>query len=164
MKNDQRELDLITQTIEEKACYANPGPTAVASVKFIDETYILIPRDDLPVVNFGTLDDAFGGAPQLARIENITENVYEGDTEKMRWLAYQYLAMASYVSGKQSLEEEKALTKLRVEAWKMLHPQSNVIDSDLTPDHYDLLIGKDKRALDAIVDLKRQLAEAVKKS
>lgn len=163
MKNDQRELDLITQTIEEKACYANPGPTAVASVKFIDETYLLIPRDDLPVVSFGVLDDAYGG-PQVARIENITENVYSGDTEKMKKLAFQYLAMASYVSGKQSLEEEKALTSLRVEAWKLLHPLSNVNDSDLTPTHYDQLIGKDKRAIDAIVDLKRQLAEAGKKS
>lgn len=163
MKNDQRELDLIIQTIEEKACYANPGPVARDSAKFIDETYIIIPRDSLPTVNFGILDDAYGG-PQVARIENITENVYNGNAEKMMKLAFQYISMASYVSGKQATKDEKALTKLRVEAWKMLHPQSGITEDDLSPAHYDRLLLNDKAAVDAIVALKRQLAKALEKS
>jgi hypothetical protein len=163
LKNDQRELDLIASTIEQKACYANPGVAAEASAKFIDETYILIPRDSLPTVNFGILDDAFNG-PQLARVNNITENVYDGDTEKMKNLAFQYLAMASYVSGKKVLEEEKAHTDLRVDAWNTLHPQSMCTAKDIAPDLFKEISPKDQRAINAIVDLKIQLAEAKKKS
>lgn len=164
MKNDQRELDLITQTIEEKACYANPGPVAVASAKFIDETYILIPREALPAVNFGSLDEAIANGGGTARIANITENVYEGDTEKMRTLAFQYLAMASYVESKKAKAEEQELTALRVEAWNIIHPQSQCTATDLSPAIFKDLSASDKNAINAIINLKRQLAEAKKKS
>lgn len=159
MKNDKRDLDLITRTIEENACYANPGPTAVISVQFIDETYILIPREALPPVNFGSLEDAFG--PSVARIENITENVYEGDTEKMRWLAYQYLSMASYVDGKKALVKETQLKKERFEAYRLIYPNCVGTADDLT---FNNLSVSDRNAVNALITLKAQLAEAKKKS
>lgn len=160
MKNDPQDLDLIVKKIEELACHHNPGPTAEKAVAFVDEIYVLIAREELPEVSFGSLDDAFGG-PQVARILNITENVYDGDTEKMKKLALQYLSMASYVVGKKEAAEEAKLNVLRAEAWNLLHPgsimqahQFNWLGCDTT----------EKKAIDAIVDLKRQLAKAQGKS
>lgn len=155
MTNDPQDLSLIIQKIEELACHNNPGPAAEKAVAFIDETYILIPREELPEVTFGNLDDAFDG-PQVGRILNITENVYDGDTEKMRKLAFQYLSMAEYVDQKKHAAEEAALNVLRAEAWNAIHPGSfmsaerfNWLGCDRT----------EKQAINAIVDLKLQLAK-----
>ncbi len=159
MKNDPNELDLIIKKIEELACHHNPGPTAEGAATFIDEVYVLIPRETLPSVGFGTLDDAYG--PQVARIDNITENVYSGDTDKMRNLAYQYLTMAEYVDEKNHAAKEAELNILRAEAWNVLHPGSAM------ESHHFSWLGCDKteeNAINAIVDLKRQLAKAQGKS
>lgn len=159
MKNDPQELQLIIEEIEREACHNNPGPTAEAAAKFIDNTYVLIPREELPTVTFGTLDDAYG--PQVARVENVTEKVYNGDTDKMRKLAYQYLVIADYVAEKQHTAKEAELNILRAEAWNLIHPGSS-----LTAETFSWL-GCDrteKSAINAIIDLKLQLAKLQAKS
>lgn len=162
MKNSQNDLNLITQTFEEEGCYDNPRAAAVASVAFLDNFYVVIPRSALPKIGFGSLDDAFAGNTK-AKLENMSENVHDGNTEKMRNLAYQYLVMADYVDGKVKRVEESNLTKLRVEAWLTLHPKSGITAADMTAADYDQLTRNDKAAVDAVVALKRELAELKKK-
>jgi hypothetical protein len=160
LKNNEQDLDLIVKEIERLACHNNPGPTAELAVSFIDETYVLIPREELPAVTFGTLDDAYGG-PQVGRILNITENIYEGDTDKMRKLAYQYLSMAEFVDEKKHKESEAKLNVLRAEAWNLLHPGSFMEAHEF---HWLGCDKTEKNAINAIVELKLELAKVKEKS
>jgi hypothetical protein len=159
LKNDPQEIQLIIEEIEREACHNNPGPTAEAAAAFIDETYLQIPKESLPTPNFGSLEDAFG--PQVARIGSITENVFDGDFDKMRRLGYEYLSMSFYVAEKKQKQEEAELQALRADAWNLIHPHS-----DVSPEQFDWANCNTtvRNAINAIVDLKRQLAKATEKS
>ena len=163
MKNAQKDLNLIISEFEELACYNQPGTAAIKAVQWLDEEYVLIPRETLPAIQHPSLDDAFGGDTAV-RLKILTEKAYDGDTAKMRDIGYEHLVMADYLENKKLTEEEKALTKLRLEAWLILHPKSGVTEEDISPAQYEKMTPSDKAAVDAIVDLKRQLAEAIKKS
>ena len=164
MKNDPKEINLIVSKIEELACYDNPGPTAVKAGEYIDETYLLIPREELPAVTYGTLDDAFGEAPK-GRIMHgqhtaLTESVLSGDTKRMREVAYQYLSMAEFVDDKVEKAKEAKLNGLRAEAWNEIHP-----GSFWTADNFNWagVDATERAAINAIVKLKLQLAKALEK-
>lgn len=124
MKNNNNDLNLIIAEIEELACSNNPGPTATRAVDMIDETYVLIPREILPTITFGTLDDALSGSG-YARVDNLTEAVYDGDTAKMRKLAYQYLVMADYVEQKVAKEQIDRAKSRRYKIFKELFPENH---------------------------------------
>lgn len=160
LKNALKDLGLIIEKIEELACHHNPGPTASRAVEMIDDTYVLIPREILPEISFGSLDEAIAG-DGYARTTNLTEKVADGDVHKMRSMALQYLVMAHYVQEKKQKAEEAELLALRVEAWNILHPMSGMT-ADLF--RWDGASFAEKTAVNAIVDLKRQLAKALNKS
>jgi hypothetical protein len=163
LTNPQSDINLIVQKIEELACHNNPGPTAVKAGEFIDETYLLIPREELPSVTFGTVDDAYGGGEPKGRIMKgkhtaLTEHVLSGDTKRMREVAYEYLAMAEYVDQKKKQAEEAELNKLRAEAWNEIHPGSLMRADQF---HWQGVDKVERNAIEAIVKLKLRLAKAL---
>lgn len=160
MKNDKRDLNLIVQTIEELGCYNNPGPAAAVSAKFIDETYVLIPREVLPQISFGSLDDAFSGV-QKAQLASITEHVFNGDAKKMRDLAYQYLSMASYVDGKKEMEQIESAKRNRFAVFQDLFPESTCTLDNF---QWSSMTKFERDVIDKMVLLNIELADAKKKS
>lgn len=157
--NSQKDLNLIISRIENEACYNNPGPAAESAVKWVDEEYVLIPRETLPVVEHPSLDDALGGDTTV-RLKNITETAFGGDYKKMRDLGLQYLVMADHIENKVQKEVESKLRLERFRAYNLIHP-NNVSSIDNV--NFDSLSTTDKNAINVILDLKAQLAKAQEK-
>lgn len=149
MKNDTKIIDEITQKIEERACYGNPGPVAVDSGKFIDTNFLLIRRSDLPTVAI------INGKGDLI---HINEQASQGNTDTMRTIAYEYLAMADFVDAKASDAAEKELKKKRWEAYSTIYPYQNMYSFDSFDYMRDTQINV-QRAIDEIVKLRNQLAK-----
>lgn len=167
MSNPKKELDLITSKIEELACHDNPGPTAVKAAAFIDETYLLIPKETLPAVTYGTIDDAFSSPRARILSANglvsLTDQVLNGDTSRMRTMGLQYLAMAEHIESKRVSAEAAKLKKERYNAYLTIFPDSNMIFEDFDYDG-TLIPSSSRRAITRILELEAQLAESKKKS
>lgn len=151
MKNDNRIIDEITHKIEERACYGNPGPVAVESGKFIDENFVLIRRSDLPKVEVSIHTGR-------AYTDAINETASGGDPEKMRNLAYQYLAMADFIDSKKDKEAELKLQHQRWNAYLAIYPNQNMYTFDSFDYMRDTQISI-RRAIDEIVKLRNELAK-----
>lgn len=149
MKNDSKIIDEITQKIEERACYGNPGPVAVESGKFIDENFVLIRRSDLPKV-----------APSPHTGRGITSILNEcasgGDPEKMRNLAHHYLAMADFVDSKKDKEAEEKLNADRYRIFMQLVPHSPATLSNFM---WNNCLPTTRNAITRILELESQLAK-----
>lgn len=124
MINLDKDLNLIVSHIEELACSNNPGPTAVHAADFIDETFILVPREALPKITFGTLDEALAAGIGTAQTEHLTEKAFDGDFKRMRNLGLQYLVMADYVEQKAIKEQIDTAKLRRYKVFKELFPEN----------------------------------------
>lgn len=151
MKNATKIIDSIVQTIEVKNLYSNPGPAAKSAGVEIDDSYIVIPRSDLPKITFGYLGD--GGTPQLT---HINANASKGNTSVMREIAYEYLAMADYLDGKKAEGETLKLRTAQWEAYSTIYPHQNMYEFE-TFDYKDNTQVNIQRAIDEIVKLRAQL-------
>lgn len=151
MKNDNRIIDEITHKIEERACYGNPGPVAVESGKFIDENFVLIRRSDLPEVQISSHTGN-------GYTDGIHETASGGNPEKMRKIAYQYLALADFIDAKKTTEAEQKLRRQRWEAYETVYPYQNMytFESFDYKEHTPVNI---QRAIDEIVKLRDRLAK-----
>jgi hypothetical protein len=155
--NNPKDLDLIISQIENEGCYKNPGPAAEAAVKWLDEEFVLIPRETLPVIKHPSLDDALGG-DTTARLTNIGEQAFGGDHKKMRDLALQYLVMADFIENKAAKEAETKLKAAQFDAYKILFPRTTATVDDF--DINDKMISVSTRnGIAAIMELKAQLAK-----
>lgn len=159
--NNQRDLNLIISKIEEEACYKTAGSAAVGAANWLDGEYVLIPRETLPTVQHPSLDDALGGETTV-RLKNITELAFGGDYKKMRDLALQYLVMADFIENKAQKEKETKLKADQLEAYKILFPNTGMALEDFDIDHVSISQSA-KNAINAILDLKSQLAKAQEK-
>jgi hypothetical protein len=155
--NNSKDLNLIISQFENEAVYKNPGHAAVAAVEWLDEEYVVIARETLPVIKHPTLDDAFGG-DTTARLTNITDLAFGGNYEKMRDLGLQYLVMADFIENKGKKEKEDKLKAERFEAYKTLFPNTG-----MTLQEFDFtspsISQSNKNAIDAILLLKERLAK-----
>lgn len=155
--NNSKDLNLIISRFENEAVYKNPGHAAVTAVEWLDEEFVLIPRETLPVIQHPSLDDAFGG-DTTARLTNITELAFGGDYKKMRDLGLQYLVMANFMESKQKTEEETTLKTARFEAYKTLFPNTGMLFDDFDFESSGIS-QSNKNAITAIVLLKEKLAK-----
>jgi hypothetical protein len=153
LKNDPKDLDLIIKEIEELACTNNPGPTAVSAVQFIDDTYILLPREALPTLSFGSLDEAFGGN-SYARTKNLTENVFDRDFRKIRDLGLQYLVMADHIEAKIVKAEIDSSKARRFKVFRELFPES---ECTLDKFHWSSMTQFEQTVIDKMVLLNMEL-------
>lgn len=148
MKNATKIIDEIVSTIEEKACYNNPGPAAREAVAEMDEDYIIIPRSGLPKITYSSV-----GTPSLTRISARASN---GDTTEMRSLAYEYLTMADYLDDKKAEGETLKLRTAQWEAYSTIFPYQNMYEFD-TFDYKVNTQVNTQRAIDEIVKLRAQI-------
>lgn len=148
MENNPKIVKRIEEIIEELACYNNPGPTAVRAANIIVGEFILVPKIDLPSV------DVRNGK---AHLESVSEWVCKGDTDRMRDMAYQYLAMAEYVDMNQKNKEAEELAARRLEVWKELNPLP--FDADYYAERWtwDSLKSSERRSIDMILDLRSKI-------
>lgn len=152
MKNNSHVIDTIVSKIEQEACYNNPGPTAVAAGKFIDEGYIVIPRAYLPEPQLRNNCDATVGL--------INEHTLGGDTTAMRRRAYNFLSMADYLDDRNEKERKekdaKKLNEDRYRVFKTIVPHSEVSLEKFT---YETCMISTQNAIKLILDLESQLAK-----
>lgn len=151
MKNDTKIINEITQKIEERACYGNPGPVAVDSGKFIDTNFLLIRRSDLPEV-------AISLQTGRGHTDGLTESSSGGNPDKLRKVAYQYLAIADFIDAKKDKEAKAKLQQQRWEAYSTIYPYQNMYTFDSFDYMRDTQINV-QRAIDEIVKLRSQLAK-----
>lgn len=148
MKNSTKTVSELISTIEEKACYNNPGPAAKAAVAEIDADYIIIPRSELPT--------PFKSSTGTAVLTHINEYASKGDRNVMRKIAYEYLAMADYLDDKRADEESQKLRTAQWEAYSTIYPHQNMYEFE-TFDYKENTQVNIQRAIDEIVKLRAQI-------
>lgn len=149
MTNSTKIINEITQKIEERACYDNPGPAAVESGKFIDENFVLIRRSDLPKVE---ISQYTGRGTTIS----INEATLGGDPGRMRRLAYQYLAMADFIDAKKDKEAEEKLNADRFRVFKQIMPDTS---ATILTFRWDNCFPSTQNAITRILELESQFDE-----
>lgn len=148
MKNDTKTVNEMVSTIEEKACYNNPGEAAKEAVAEFDADYVIIPRSVLPIVTRTSTG--------MARLPNMTEHAALGSTSEMRRIAYEYLAMADYLDDKKEDAAAQKLRKAQWEAYSTIYPYQNMYEFE-TFDYKENTQVNIQRAIDEIVKLRAQI-------
>ena len=154
MKNNERDVELIMDWVKNlKGVSTNPGPLGPQVANMVDNVFVLIPKETLPEVTFGSLDDAFGGG-DYARTKNTTETTFDGNFKKMREIGLQYLVMADYVEAKGVKEQIDAAKARRFKVFRELFPES---ECTLDKFHWSSLKPFEQTVIDKMVLLKMEL-------
>lgn len=152
MKNNATDISTIVSKIEERGCYSNRGPAARESGQFIDETFIVIPRSELPNVSVDHDGDA--------SVQGVTEYALGGNTGSMRRHAYGFLAMADFLDDREekagALKAEKKLKEDRYRVFKILYPETPILVEKFT---WETCFPPTQNAITRILDLEARLAK-----
>lgn len=150
MQNPKSVIDAVIQAVEEAALIGGrPSLVSETAGETIDQTFIVIPRSELPVKqkSWTGHDIQFG---------TVGEDTCGGDISVLRRAGLSYLAMADYLGTKKSKKEDE-LKKRQFEIWKSFYPGSPFDEATwgLNKAHRFEQI-----AITSIIELQDQLAEA----
>lgn len=159
MINSFYHLEEISSVIENAMAVGN-GKAVASATKIIDDAFVIIPKNKLPIINFGTLDEAFAGE-QRARTTNLTEKVLDGNFENMRELGLQYLVMADYVENKKAKEQEDSAKRNRFAVFQELFPDA--AESGIEEFKWSSLTKFERTVIDKMVLMQMEIDEAKKK-
>jgi hypothetical protein len=133
--------------IETENVYKNPAPAARDSVKQIDERYIVVQRNALPIVE--KVDSPQYIRRFTAQVGGVTDQ--NSDPEFHVTRAKEHLAMASYLVEQKDVKK-KQLDEDRKKVWAELYP-----DGDPNAYQWDSLFMSTQRAITKILSLQSAL-------
>lgn len=142
MKNVTPVLNRLEYIVEKENVYRNPGDAAVRAVKEIDEKFIVIARNTLPIVEKTKDPSVWGCGQDIHRVGGVTDQNSDPDFHRKR--AKEHLAMAVHLIQKKEEKAEK-LTAQRKKIWLELFPSAVATDSfsyEGQPTHVKLAIDK----------------------
>lgn len=153
MKNVTPVLNRLEYIIEKESLYKTPGVAAVNSVKEIDEKFIVIARNTLPMVVKTKDPSVWGVGQDIFRVGGVTDQ--NSDPEFHRKRAREHLAMATHLVQKKEEKAEK-LSAQRKKVWLELFPTSLATDEFV----YEAQATHVKLAIDKIVSLENSISSS----